>query len=911
MRKSGEGFRALATLLLAGLLMAGCGQGTTNNYNTTYGGGGSGFSPTPNDWDGDGLSNWDEINIYGTSPMLVDTDGDGLTDYDEVVGFGFDPTGNNYLFNPLVADVPQIGVRITTTPSISLNATTSTGGETSYSVERTSSFSQSQTNSQSSTASTAVEITDSVSASLGFSGWSLSGSVSYDYSKSTSKEQSFTWSNDQTTENSQGLTNAQTQSANNSETLSGGSMSVAVDIVNAGNLGFTVENVIIGAVMLDPTSTAVLAPVGNLNLDTTFSSFPKFSLGPGQSSDNLVFTNNGLDLGTAETLLLNSTGLNVGVSAYEITDEQGRAFAHDLTAIGAKTATVMIDYAGINGRDQERYLVATKADPDRLRVTAGEVMRNILRIPFTTDAAGKFLTSVRNVAASDTDASAWLVLHRTSDGVDPVTTIYDPFNGPNDFENLELKAGDVLHLVYVIDVDHDGLRSRQEAAFGSDVNNPDTDGDGVLDGEEILWGLRPTEPETVAGVPDARSMADFFSTAQDSIFVIMRERDAVSGNPRVYMRGSNLDGDSGIGNATNPNTQTNSGLILSDMGQAWVVIAPGFGNTLAINGSGQLFHWGDNNGGIAGEGDLSSTDPLTPVQVGLDTDWVNVLERQAHFAFALKSNHTLWGWGRNESGQIGIGGGGSTGGTCGASEAPCVTALTQVPGTWQSVSLGGRHVLAIATDGSLWGWGANESGQLGIPIGSAGDTCTNDGGSTTYDCAKSPVQLAAPGVWTRVAAGGAFSVGIKANGTLWAWGANDSGQLGLGTTDATPVATPTQVGTALWADASAGGQHAVGIRTDGTLWSWGSGAGGRLGNGQLNNTNVYAPQQVGTANTWDRIWATEAATIARTTIPYKIVGWGRNDSSFLENASLESTCTGGISADHHCVPAPVQVFPAP
>jgi alpha-tubulin suppressor-like RCC1 family protein len=896
-RVCGAALALLAGLLLAGLLLAACGDTTVNNASS------GGFAPTRNDLDGDGLSNKDEINIWGTSPYLADTDGDGLTDYEEVIGFGFDPSGNNYLFNPLIADVPKIGVRITTTPSLAVNATATTGAESSYSVERSSTFSQSQTSSQSSTASTAVEITNSVSASLGFSGWSLSGSVSYDYSKTTSKEQSFTWSDEQSTENSVGYDNAQTEATNNSETLSGGSISVAVDIVNEGNLGFTVNNVIVGAVMLDPVSAAVLAPVGNLNLDTSFSSFPQFSLGPGERSSNLTFTNGGLDLATITTLLRNSTGLNVGVSAYEITDERGRAFAHNLTAIGAKTATVLIDYAGVGAREQERYLVATKADHDTLRVTAGQVLQSILRVPYATDPVEGGLTRVRNVVADNAVNSAWLVLHRSVDGVDPVTVIYDPYEGPYDFENLQLKAGDVLHLVFVIDEDGDGLRSRQETAFGSDPKNADTDGDGVDDGEEILWGLRPTVVQTVPGIPDGRRVAAYFSTRTNSGMIQTRDG-------KVLVRGDNTCGMGGTGSNSPVTLPTPSTDPAVEVNATWAVIAPGNAGTFAVGLDGTLHFWGCNYYGMAGVGVESVLDDFnleivsTANTVGSDQDWVNVWNRREFAAYALKSNGSLYAWGRHDFGQLGIGS--ATLVACpdkrGKGASVCRTYPTQVPGNWKDLSVGWHHVLAFANDGSLWGWGRNNKGQLGVPLGSLPDC----GG----ECTLSPIKLANAGVYSIVSAGGDHSLAIRPDGSLWAWGNNagtvssHGGTLGLGDPDIVYKDVPTHVGSDLWADVAAGDFHSVGIHRDGTLWVWGFGASGRFGDGIESGHKSYSPVQVGTNSNWDRIWATEAATIARTTIPYRLVAFGINSSGYLSAQGVG--CTAG-----NCLLVPTQIFPLP
>ena len=86
-------------------------------------------STTPGvvDTDGDGLSDIDEISLYGTSPVLADTDGDGLSDYDEVVQRAFDPVNGPHHFNPLVADVPLMNLRITSAPLVTVHLTDANG----------------------------------------------------------------------------------------------------------------------------------------------------------------------------------------------------------------------------------------------------------------------------------------------------------------------------------------------------------------------------------------------------------------------------------------------------------------------------------------------------------------------------------------------------------------------------------------------------------------------------------------------------------------------------------------------------------------------------------------------------------------------------------------------------------------
>src|SRR6266850_2228710 len=118
---------------------------------------------------------------------------------------------------------------------------------------------------------------------------------------------------------------------------------------------------------------------------------------------------------------------------------------------------------------------------------------------------------------------------------------------------------------------------------------------------------------------------------------------------------------------------------------------------------------------------------------------------------------------------------------------------------------------------------------------------------TTTDRA-SPAQIGTAANWTAAAAGASYSVALKSDGTLWAWGGNFYGQLGNGTT--TDRASPAQIGTAAnWTAAAAGGSHTVALKSDGTLWAWGGNFYGQLGDGTVTFRRT-SPVQVGTATNW-------------------------------------------------------------
>lgn len=158
---------------------------------------------------------------------------------------------------------------------------------------------------------------------------------------------------------------------------------------------------------------------------------------------------------------------------------------------------------------------------------------------------------------------------------------------------------------------------------------------------------------------------------------------------------------------------------------------------------------------------------------------------------------------------------------------------------WSSVSGGGRgcHTLAIKADGTLWAWGHNTSGsyisgQLGL--GSTRDKDT-------------PTQVSTATNWSSVSCGDSYTLAIKTDGTLWAWGYNFFGQLGLGG-KITFEDTPTQVSTTTnWSSVSCGIKHTLAIKTDGTLWAWGCNDENQLGFNDPGNIGI--PIQVGTGCT--------------------------------------------------------------
>jgi alpha-tubulin suppressor-like RCC1 family protein len=207
--------------------------------------------------------------------------------------------------------------------------------------------------------------------------------------------------------------------------------------------------------------------------------------------------------------------------------------------------------------------------------------------------------------------------------------------------------------------------------------------------------------------------------------------------------------------------------------------------------------WGYNNYGRLGTNTLTATRSPVSVVGGIG-DWCQVSAFGNH-SLGVRRNGTIWGWGYNGSGRLGDG---TT--TSRLSPVSVVGGFTD----WCQVSAGGGHSLGVRTNGTAWAWGNGQCGQLG---------------NNNTNLQNSPVSVVGGFTdWCRVSAGSAHSLGLRSNGTLWAWGFNTSGQLGDNST--TSKRSPVSVvgGFTDWCQVSAGGGHSLGVRTNGTAWAWGN-----------------------------------------------------------------------------------------
>lgn len=194
---------------------------------------------------------------------------------------------------------------------------------------------------------------------------------------------------------------------------------------------------------------------------------------------------------------------------------------------------------------------------------------------------------------------------------------------------------------------------------------------------------------------------------------------------------------------------------------------------------------------------------------------------------------------------------------------------------WQQIDAGGFFTVGLKDDGTIWGWGNGGTGSLG---------------NSTYNYyTATPIQIGFDNDWTAISAGNGHCMALKANGSLWTWGSNQSGQLGFGNNIPYQTSSPQQVGSENdWTFISAGHLHSSAIKADGSLWTWGYNIAGQLGNGTagINNFNAV-PEQVGTDTDWKLVCASFYNTVAIKT----------NGTLWVTGEGSHGEIGNGLSAD--------------
>jgi alpha-tubulin suppressor-like RCC1 family protein len=240
----------------------------------------------------------------------------------------------------------------------------------------------------------------------------------------------------------------------------------------------------------------------------------------------------------------------------------------------------------------------------------------------------------------------------------------------------------------------------------------------------------------------------------------------------------------------------------------WRQLSAGRCHTVGVRCNGTAWAWGSSTGGILG--DNTAVNKCSPVSVvGGFTDWCGISAGMGH-SLAVRCNGTAWAWGYSNFGQLG-----DNTVVTKSSPVSVVGGFTD----WCQLSAGTCHSLGVRQNGSAWAWGCNANGQLG---------------TNSIVSRSSPVSIVGGFTdWCQVSAGDLHSLGVRQNGSAWAWGVNTCGRLGDNTTVSKSSPISVIGGFTDWCQVSAGGSHSLGVRQNGSAWAWGCNGSGQLGDNSV------------------------------------------------------------------------------
>ncbi len=340
---------------------------------------------------------------------------------------------------------------------------------------------------------------------------------------------------------------------------------------------------------------------------------------------------------------------------------------------------------------------------------------------------------------------------------------------------------------------------------------------------------------------------------------------ALKTNNKLYSWGQNSNGQLGQGN------KNNNYHVPTLVNNTWTYFNAGSYFSFAIDSNyKEMYVTGVNTSGELGLGYRSDTYISSPIifSTAENNDWkeifvsnVNNTDTSGH-NFGIKNDGSLWAWGENSFGKLGI--------NKDDNEVVFKTTPTLVSaGPWKSVAIGYEHTLGLQENGKLYAWGRNNVGQLGLGVANTNHYI-------------SPQEITSPS-WTSIkaiAANHYSSFVITNENKIYGWGYNLSGQLGIG--DNTSTVNPTQEfsNSTNWKSIYTGAYHIIAVKNDNTLWSW-----GLNGNGELGNNNIGVSRNI-PGNVSGNI--TDATTISVGAYHNVIIrsdhslwGWGSNGEGQL------------------------------
>lgn len=329
---------------------------------------------------------------------------------------------------------------------------------------------------------------------------------------------------------------------------------------------------------------------------------------------------------------------------------------------------------------------------------------------------------------------------------------------------------------------------------------------------------------------------------------------AIDTDGNAWAWGDNSSGQLGDGTTNNSSTP-----VQVAGGHKFRQIVAGKSHTVAIDSNGDTWAWGNNRNGQLGDG--TTTKRNTPIQVVGGHRFTQISAGYAH-TVAIDTNGDTWAWGYNGHGQLGDG-------TYKQKHLP-----VQVAGghKFTQIAVGYNHTVAIDTNGDTWAWGANNYGQAG----------NGTAGSREF----TPVKVSGGHKFTQIFSGSSYTVAIDKNGDTWAWGSNRIGQLGNGKTDDKELIPVKVSGGHKFTQIFPGYAHTVAIDTNGGTWAWGRNDKGQFGNGTT--TNSPAPIQVLGDHRFTRIAAGKEHMVAIGTAG-DTWAWGNNYSGQLGDGTTTNS----------------------
>ena len=364
-----------------------------------------------------------------------------------------------------------------------------------------------------------------------------------------------------------------------------------------------------------------------------------------------------------------------------------------------------------------------------------------------------------------------------------------------------------------------------------------------------------------------------------AVSVFARTACALTQSGLVACWGDNDRGQVGDGSVMNRSAPTAVIDGVKPQGAAWSSVSAGDSVSCATS-AGQTYCWGERQSGGLGNGtDTVVADPVDMVagQMGA-SESLTTVSGGFESSCGIGSSRWVYCWGSGASGQLGNGSTSTT-------YAPQAIAQGPVPAATQfrDVTNGLRFGCALSTSGSVYCWGWNDGGQLGI--------------GTSRDDTSVPVEVVdgmkpADDTWLAVSAGTVSACGIADDDSAYCWGYNVRGQLGIGTSGNTTYGEPQKVGSALrWKRISVGDAFACGIAIDDSAYCWGFNGSGQLGKGVSGDENLPTRVDVSAlraGETFDSIAAgyTHACGL---TNQRRILCWGSGFSGELGGGTNQSS----------------------